>query len=570
MSESDANRQPSQPGTPQMDEQLQQEVEEALGGQSVEEVMQQAEQAQQAAHQQPTPDQPAPDQPAPDAGAQPAADASGGGASSDPSDAAAAQSAGGAEDASQEFHHDVRRGRISAIRGDDVFVELTGVDGKMQGIVPLSQFERAPRIGSIMDFVVEQTDESQGLIYLSREGAVSRATWQQLQRGAVVEARVTSTNKGGLEMEMVGGIRAFMPASQIDLQHVEDLKGYIGQKLEGLVQEIDRRSKKVVLSRRAAIEQRKQRAKQKLFAELEVGQVREGTVSRVMDFGAFVDLGGVDGLVHVSDLSYQHIDKPADVVAPGQHVQVKVLKLDPANERISLGLKQTQPDPWEGVEHRYAPGTQVSVTVRRTANFGAFVELEPGIEALLPLSEMSWRRVTKADQVVQVGDNVRAAVLSVDPSKRRLSVSLKQAQGDPWVGAERKYEAQSVIEGKVLSATDFGAFVELESGVEGLVHISELSDKRVNKVTDVLNPGDTKRFRVLEVDEEQRKIRLSLKQVDRPMEASAAQQHEQHQAQHAPKPSKAKKQKDKDLKGGMDSRGGVGKGLGGLSMDDLK
>ncbi|MFW6059697.1 MAG: S1 RNA-binding domain-containing protein, partial [Phycisphaeraceae bacterium] len=508
MSESQPNP-PHQPRPANLDdEQLQREVDEALEGQSVEDLMQQSEQAEQSAQNQSAQDQSAPDQPAPtdQADSQTANQVD-----NQTGDAASAPT-----EEPPEFHHDVRRGRISAIRGDDVFVDLVGVDGKMQGIVPLSQFERSPRIGSIMDFVVERTDEAQGLIYLSREGAVSRATWQQLKPGAIIEARVVATNKGGLELEMVGGIRAFMPASQIDIHHVDDLKSMIGQKLDGLVQEIHRRSKKVVLSRRAVIEQRQRRARMKLLAEIEEGQIREGKISSVVDFGAFVDLGGLDGLIHVSDLSYTHIDKPADVVTPGQDVHVKVLKIDREKERISLGLKQVQPDPWEGIEHRYQAGSQVPGKVTRTANFGAFVELEPGIEALLPLSEMSWRRITKAEQVVQQGDNIRAAVLNVDPAKRRISLSLKQAQGDPWVGTERKYEKGSVQPGKVLSTTDFGAFIELEPGVEGLVHISELSQQRVGQVTDVLKPGDENKFRVLEVDEENHKIRLSLKQVEHP------------------------------------------------------
>ncbi|HEX7010462.1 MAG TPA: S1 RNA-binding domain-containing protein, partial [Phycisphaeraceae bacterium] len=450
-----------------------------------------------------------------------------------------------------------------------------GEAGKLQGIVPLPQFERPPRIGSIMDFVVERVDESQGLVFLSREGAVSRATWEQLQRGAAVEARVIATNKGGLEMEMVGGIRAFMPASQIDLHHVDDLESLVGQRLQGLVQEIDRRSKKVVISRRQLLQQAQEQARAKLLAELEPGQVREGVVCSLVDFGAFVDLGGVDGLVHISDLSYTHVAKPSEVLTVGQRVRVKVLKIDrdkPGKERISLGLKQVEPDPWDSVEGRLRPGEQVSGRVVRTTSFGAFVEILPGIEGLLPLSEMSWRRIAKAEDVVKVGDSLRLAVLSIDVPKRRISLSLKQAQGDPWTGAERKYPAQSVVEGKVLSTTDFGAFIELEPGVEGLVHISELSDRRVGKVQDVLNVGDVRKFRVLEISEDDRKVRLSLKQADKPAEPSPQQaQAAQEAASSASKPAAARKSTpSKPLKGGMGSHGGLGKGLGDLSLGDLK
>lgn len=535
MSQSESSDRTSTPA--QIDEQLQQEIDQALGGQSMEQIMEQAQQAD----------------------APQAAQAEGGQAGGDAAGSAAPPSA----EAKKPIHHDMRRGRISAIRGDDVFVDIAGEAAKLQGVVPLTQFERAPRLGSIMDFVVDHVDEGQGLMFLSREGAISRSTWEQLQRGAVVEARVIATNKGGLELEMIGGIGAFMPASQIDTHHVDDLESLVGQRLEGTVQEIDRKSKKVVISRRQWLEQRKAQAKAKLMAELEVGQIRQGKVSSVVDFGAFVDLGGVDGLVHVSDMSYSHVDKPREVLKVGQDVTVKVLKIDTEKERISLGLKQVQPDPWESVGNRVKPGDQVTGKIVRTASFGAFVEIEAGIEGLLPISEMSWKRIHKAEEVVKQGDTLRMAVLSVEPGKRRISLSLKQAQGDPWIGAERKYAAQSVVDGKVIGTTDFGAFVELETGVEGLVHISELADRRVGQVEDVLKVGDENKFRVLEISEEDRKVRLSLKAAEKSDEQLQAEQ----QASAAPVKSKAKKQPPKNLKGGMDV-GGVG--LGGLRLDDLK
>ena len=461
----------------------------------------------------------------------------------------------------KEFHHELRRGRITAIRGEDVFVDMAGESSKLQGLVPLGQFDRPPRLGSIMEFVVDHIDENEGLVYLSREGAISRTTWEQLQRGAIVEARVIATNKGGLDMEMVGGIRAFMPASQIDIHHVRDLEEFIGQKLEGIVQEIDRRSKKVVLSRRQRLEQQKAAAQEKLLEELEVGQIREGTVSSIVEFGAFVDLGGVDGLVHVSDISYTHVDKPHDVVKVGQSLKVKVLKIDTEKHRISLGLKQVEPDPWQLVCERLKVGDQVTGRVVRTASFGAFVEIEPGVEGLLPISEMSWTRISRVDQILKDGDVIRLAVLNIDIKKRRISLSLKQAQGDPWVGAEHKYEKNSLIDGKVIGTTDFGAFVELEPGIEGLVHISELADHRIKNVQDILKVGDQKQFRILEIDEEQRKVRLSLKAVAEP----APSQVDEKSASHS---STAKKRQPRtDLKSGLGDVGSIG--LGDLNLDHL-
>jgi len=521
-----------QPGpTPNPEQALEKEIADALGGQSVEELM--AEDAQTEAK----PDDAKSDVPTDEAG-------------------------------HPDLRHEVRRGRIAAIRGDDVFVELTGDTGKMQGVVPVVQFDRPPRLGSIMDFVVDHIDEKQGLIFLSREGAINRSTWEQLQRDAVVEARVIAKNKGGLELEMPGGIAAFMPASQVDLHHVDDLEAFVGQKLEATVQEIDRKSKKVVLSRRHLLHDRQAKDKEKLLGELEVGQIREGKVSNIVDFGAFVDLGGIDGLVHVSDMSHTHIDKPKDVLKAGQPVTVKVLKIDLENQRISLGLKQVQPDPWEGFGDKIKVGDQISARVVRNAAFGSFIEIEPGVEGLLPVSEISWKRIHKPDEVVKQGDVLRLAVIGVDLGKRRITLSLKQAQGDPWVGAERKYAKDSLIEGKVLGTTEFGAFVELETGVEGLVHISELANKHVAVVTDVLNVGDAKQFRVLDISEEDRKVRLSLKAVDKPAGASGGSHDKSGHHAHTPHKAAPKKPR-KDLKGGMEAKS-LGQGLGSLNLDDFK
>jgi len=484
------------------------------------------------------------------------------------SEAAAPTDSAASIPAVEAKHHEFRRGRIAAVRGEDIFVDLQGEAGKLQGVVPLTQFERPPRIGSIMDFVVDSIDETQGLVFLSREGAISRATWDTLNPGATVEARCVATNKGGLELEMIGGIRAFMPASQIDIHHVGELEPMVGQKLEAVVQDIDRKSKKVVLSRRQFLEQRKASAREALFEKLTEGDTIEGKVANVVDYGAFIDLGGVDGLLHVSDMSYSHVNKPEEVVSKGQELTLKVLKIDRDKGRVSLGLKQVQPDPWELLDKTIAVGAQVTGTIVRTAQFGAFVQVSDGVEGLLPISEMSWKRIHNAEEVVAVGQSVRLSVLGFEPAKRRLTLSLKQATGDPWVGAENKYAQDSMVEGKVIGTTDFGAFVELEPGIEGLVHISELAPKRVDAVTDIVKPGDVKEFRVLDIDETDRKIRLSLKPASArphdidPSEAEAL-------AQRANKPGSAKRRKRRDsLKGGMGDVNSIG--LGNLSMDDLQ
>jgi len=447
------------------------------------------------------------------------------------------------------------RGRVSAIRGDDVFIDLRGSDAKNQGLVPLTQFERAPRVGSIMDFVVERLDESQGLVILSREGAVGRATWDELRRGSVVEARVISTNKGGLELEMVGGVRAFMPVSQIDLHYVEDTEPLVGQKLQAQVQEINHRSHKVVLSRRQFLESERQGKQAQLWKEIEVGQTRQGTVTGIADYGLFVDLGGVDGMVHVSDMSYSRVDQPGDVAKVGQTVQVKVLKIDREKQRIGLGMKQVEPDPWQGIADRLKAGDHVTARVVRTVDFGAFVEIEPGVEGLLPVSELSWKRVGKPSDVVNVGDVLRLVIQTLDPEKCRISLSLKQVGGDPWIGAERTYEKHSLVDATVLSITEFGAFVELTPGVEGLVHISELADHRVDRADDILTIGQKQPFRVLDVDEEKQRISLSLKAVANPPTDPSSTDSIAYDSRGSSRPigkSKARKKPGKPLKGGIE------------------
>lgn len=473
----------------------------------------------------------------------------------------------------EEVHTELRRGRISAVRGEDVFVDVQGATGRLQGVVPVAQFERAPRLGSIMDFVVDKVDEGQGLMFLSREGAISRTNWDNLQRGSAVEARVTGKNKGGLELELVGNIRAFMPMSQVDIHHIEDdaIEALVGTKVLAHVTEIDRKHKKVMLSRRAHLEKKRKTDKIKLLATLEVGQVLDGTVSKLMPFGAFVDIGGVDGLVHVSDMSYSHVNNPGDVVKQGDKVQVKVLKIESDKDRIALGMKQIQPDPWDAVSATVHVGDEVTGRVVRTANFGAFVQLEQGVEALLPISEISWKRIHRVEDALSVGQSIRLKVLTMEPAKQRMSLSLKQIAGDPWGDATAKYAEDTKVTGKVVSVQDFGAFVELEEGVEGLVHISELADQRVNQVTDIVNVGDEKEFRIKSIDPDNRKISLSLRKDSGPkggggQGGGGRRGGRGNDEQIHIEPAKQKIDR-KDLKGGMDL-GGIG--LGGLSMDSLK
>lgn len=479
----------------------------------------------------------------------------------DPPSDDVAGSAGDTSPQPTEEAMQLKRGRIAAIRGDDVFVDLAGLDSKLQGVVPLRQFERSPRLGSVMEFVVERTDEAEGVMHLSRESAVSQLSWDQLQAGSAIEARATGTNKGGLELEITGGIRAFMPAGQVDLRHIDDLETFVGQRLRCVVQKVERRSRNVVVSRRRYLEQEQATLRQKLIQEIEAGQVREGTVTNLMTYGAFVDIGGLDGLLHISDMSHTHVANPADVVAVGQVVQVKILQFDAETQKVRLGLKQVGPDPWDEIDGRFPSGTEVEGRVTRLAQFGAFVEVAEGVEGLIPISEMSWSRIQHPSQVLKEGDTIRLKVLQVDPERNRMSLSLKQSQGDPWENADERFPRNTVVEGTVMRLVDFGAFVEIAQGIEGLVHISELSDRRVQRVEDILKVGDRKGFRVLEVQVDDRRMKLSLKSADRPLDESDA------GVDPANEPTTTRPRARKgSLKGGIGGGGGMGEGLGNLKL----
>ena len=431
-------------------------------------------------------------------------------------------------------------GTVVGVSGEEVFLEF-GV--KCQGIIPRAQFGKKEVLcaGRRVDVVVERYDRDSGLLIVARKGAVQRATWENLKAGMLVEGRVTGLNKGGLELDLKG-IRAFMPASQVDAAPMKDISLLIGQTVRCEVIELDRRGKNVLLSRRRIIERELVEQREKLLNDLAVGQVRKAVVGNITDFGAFVDLGGIDGLVHIRDLSWGSVEKVTDVLSPGQEIEVKVLKVDRERGRISLGFKQAQPDPWAGVEERYPVGTQLKARVVRLASFGAFAEVETGVEGLIPISEMDWGRVARASDVASEGDMVDVTVIRVEPQKRRLALSIKQATPDPWEGVLESFEAQSLVKGRVTRLADFGAFVELAPGVEGLIHISELADRRVKSCGEVVEVGQVIEVRVLGVDREHRRIGLSIRAVREAPEQTADEA-----------PKKQPKKRKKPLRGGLAS-----------------
>jgi ribosomal protein S1 len=336
-----------------------------------------------------------------------------------------------------------KKARVMAVHGSDVFLDVPG--GRSQGVLPLTQFpEGPPALGSEVDVHIEGYDAPNGLLILSRQGAAVHADWSSVAPGMIVEARVTATNKGGLEVN-VNGIRGFMPISQIDLYRVEDTEQYVNQRLRCIVSEVDPEERNLVVSRRDLLEKEREEARAKLWEELAEGQIREGTVRSIRDFGAFVDLGGVDGLLHISEMSWSRVQDASQVVQPGQTVKVVVLKVDRERRKISLGLRQLTPSPWDSVDATYAQGSVVTGKVTRLMEFGAFVELEPGVEGLIHISELAPQRVRRVADVVQVGQEVRVMVLSVDRNQRRISLSLKAAMPEE---AEEPVEEEEEIEVK--------------------------------------------------------------------------------------------------------------------------
>jgi small subunit ribosomal protein S1 len=434
-----------------------------------------------------------------------------------------------------------KRGKIISVdaKKDEVFVDF---GGKSQGVAAYSQFESEPKVGDEMDFHVERYDPAEGLLILNKKGAAQQSvTWESLEIGQIVEGVVTGVNKGGLELN-IKGMRAFMPSGQVDIYFQPDLNTFLNQKIKAEVTQFDPRAKNLIVSRRNILEREQEEKKAQLLTELAEGQVRRGTVRSVMDYGAFVDLGGIDGLLHVSEITHRRGIKPSEFVKVGDIVDVKVIRIDPETGKLSLSLKQMMADPWVGAENKYSVGTPVTGRVSKVESFGAFIEVEEGVEGLLPVSEMSWQRIRHPDEIVKVGDTLRLVVISLDPANKRISFSLKQAGPDPWKTVEERYARDMTVSGTVTRTADFGAFVELEPGLEGLVHISELSNQRVRAVTDVVKPGDSIQVRVLEIDKEARRISLSMK---RAAEAAPAATESTTQAGQP-------KKKRPQLRGGLD------------------
>jgi small subunit ribosomal protein S1 len=409
-----------------------------------------------------------------------------------------------------------REGTVVAVTADSVLLDI---GFKSEGILPLAVFQSADETVKPGDkFLVSvKGRDPEGYYELSR-GKVERPTdWASLEKAFAEKSPIVGTVigvvKGGLSVDV--GVRAFLPASRSGARDAAQMEKLVGQEIRCRITKLDVADEDVVVDHRGIAEDDERATKERRYSAMKESETVHGTVRSLMDYGAFVDIGGVDALLHVSDISWQRVTKPGDVLSVGQEIDAVVLKIDPDKKRISIGMKQLQPHPWDAGAGKYKAGERVHGTVTRVADFGAFVELEPGIEGLIHISEMSWtRKVRNVAEIVKPGETVEAVVLAVSLGERRISLGLKQALGDPWATVAERFAVGSAIEGPVVSLTKFGAFVQLAEGVEGMIHISDLSaEKRIQHPQDMLKVGQSVKAQVLEVDTEKQRLRLGIKQL---------------------------------------------------------
>jgi len=408
-----------------------------------------------------------------------------------------------------------REGTVIAVTADSIVLDI---GFKTEGVLPLTAFpaDKPPKPGDKVQVTIKGRDP-EGYYELTR-GKVERPTdWASLEKAfaekSTIMGTVTGMVKGGLSVDI--GVRAFMPASRSGTRDASEMEKLVEQEIRCRIIKLDVEEEDVVVDRRAIAEDEVRAGKERRFSELKEGDIVHGEVRSLTDYGAFVDIGGADALLHVGEISWRRVNKPSDVLSAGQQIEAVIVKIDSDKRRVAISMKQLQPHPWDAVAEKYKAGERVRGTVTRIADFGAFVEIEPGIEGLIHISEMSWaKRVKTPGDVVKPGETVEAVILGVNTAERRISLGLKQALGDPWAGAAQKFPPGTAIEGPVTSLTKFGAFVQLAEGVEGMIHVSEISaEKRINHPQEVLKAGQVVKAQVLALDTERRLIRLSMKQL---------------------------------------------------------
>src|SRR4026209_2191902 len=413
---------------------------------------------------------------------------------------------------------EIVKSRVLDIRDNMVVLDI---GFKSEGTIPLEEFKDLPELkpGDEVEVLLEHLEDQEGSVVLSKKKADFMRVWQRIrvayENDEPVRGALIKKIKGGVVVDLMG-VDAFLPGSQIALRRVPNIDELLGQKFEFKIIKLNKRRGSSVVPPRVILEAERAGKREKLMKELQKDQVRKGVVKNITDFGAFIDLGGVDGLLHITDMSYGRIQHPSELVHIGQELQVKILDIDWERERISLGLKQLQSYPWKDVAEKYPVGTRVQGKVVSITNYGAFVELEPGIEGLVHISEMSWtRNVRHPSKIVSIGETIEAVVLKVDPNEEKISLGMKQTEQDPWMVLPLKYPVGTRINGKVRNLTSFGAFVEIEPGIDGLIHISDMSwTKRVQHPSEVVKKGDAVDVVILNIDSDNKRISLGLKQAE--------------------------------------------------------
>ena len=407
------------------------------------------------------------------------------------------------------------KGQVVGINPSDVLVDI---GFKSEGAIPIREFgePETVELGSEVEVFLENVEDLEGRVVLSKQKADFMRVWDQIKdahdAGNTVRGRLQRRIKGGIVVDLFG-VEAFLPGSQIDIRQVKNFDQFLSQEFDFKIIKLNKARRNIVVSRRAVLEEERERLRREIVKELEEGQVREGVVKNITDFGAFIDLGGVDGLLHITDMSWGRVGHPTDMVSIGDRIKVKVLKYEKERERISLGLRQLTPHPWEKIDDKYPENTQTQGRVVSITDYGAFVELEEGIEGLVHISEMSWtQHVRHPSKLVSIGDTVDVAVLKLDKENKKISLGMKQTEPDPWESLDKQYPSGRQLEGTVKSLTNFGAFVEIEDGIDGLVHISDMSwTRRIRQASEIFKKGDVIPVIVTEVDQKRRRISLSHK-----------------------------------------------------------
>jgi len=428
--------------------------------------------------------------------------------------------------ANQSFDvNKIVEGRILRVADGMVMIDI---GFKSEGSISLNEWdegEEPPQVGQLVRVLIEDLEDEQaqlddsGMVRISKRKAKKQDDWEEMMKrvkeGDVVTGVATRKIKGGLLVDITG-VNVFLPASQVDIRRPSDIGDYIGRTVQCEVLKIDAARRNIVVSRRSLIEKQRETDREALLSGLNVGDTRKGVVKNIAEFGAFVDLGGIDGLLHITDMSWERIGHPTEMVAIDQELEVKILHIDREKKKIALGLKQLLSNPWENVVDKYPVGTVVKGTVVNVMSYGAFVKLEAGIEGLVHISEMSWtRRVNHPSELVNIGDEISVVILGVDKEGQQLSLGMKQTQENPWTRVAEKYPVDALVEGKVRNLTNYGAFIELEEGIDGLLHVSDMSwTRKISHPSEMLEKGQAVKCKILSVDQERRRIALGLKQLD--------------------------------------------------------